>query len=246
MPTSPNLPASNHNKPALQLRAAQLKQHFAVYGSFYQLTVAGQEYPCRSVLELIAHSLLPENIKHISNLDPDLLVVMMNPGSSKPRQEGYTPQHLHKNGQPEEGNNLVLTRPDNTQYQIMRLMAHHGMQHARVLNLSDLREPKSTRLMPMIESLASLPGGERHSLFCTDRQAERQSLMGPHGAVPVLAGWGRHKTLLPLAKQCLKQLQGWQIIGVATDAQKYLYAHPSPMLQRYKDQWLNEVSQQLT
>ena len=228
----------------LSLRAADLKLRFGVYGDFYQIFWGGKPYACRSVLELIDHTHTPTDPNAIHGMNPDLLVVMMNPGSSKPLQPGYTPRNLQE-GETQSGTQRVKTRPDNTQYQIMRVMVAGGFKHARILNLSDLREPKSAVLMPMIQALCSLPNGAQHSLFCDDRDQERERLMGPWAAVPVLAGWGRQQQLLPLAEQCLKKLRGWRLIGVRIEEKQPFYAHPSPMLQTKKEAWLATVLGQL-
>lgn len=222
------------------LRAADLKQRFAVYGDFYQVVLGGQTYACRSVLELIAHSKRPSDPHQIHALQPDLLVVMMNPGSSKPLLPDYCPRLVGPEG-PGARPERVITRPDNTQYQIMRVMAVRGWAHARVFNLSDLREPKSMQLMKTLATLAQVAEGARHSLFCPARRAEREALMGPQGAIPVLIGWGRDVHLRPLAVQCLQVLQGWKKIGLPLDAEGIFYAHPSPMLQRHKDHWLATI-----
>ncbi|MEO5364602.1 MAG: hypothetical protein H7838_13405 [Magnetococcus sp. DMHC-8] len=224
--------------------AADLKKLFGVYGDFYQIELGGRFHACRSVLELIAHAATPSDLRQLAGRQPDLLVVMMNPGSSRPVLPGYQPRLVGEEGpgaQPER----VPTRPDNTQYQIMRIMAARGWQHARVLNLSDLREPKSLQWMKSVEQLAGVAGGERHSLFCPARRLERQRLLGPVGALPVLVGWGRDARLGRLAGQCLQQLQGWRLIGVPVGDDGLYYAHPSPMLQQKKDQWLSAILAQL-
>lgn len=62
---------------------------------------------------------------------PDIMVVMMNPGSSRPI-DGIDNNKLES-----------LAVPDNTQSQIMKVMLNSNLQYARILNLSDLREAKS-------------------------------------------------------------------------------------------------------
>ncbi|MBF0099218.1 MAG: hypothetical protein HQM04_02970 [Magnetococcales bacterium] len=230
------MPISN----AAALRADDLKQLFAVYGDFYQLNLGGEPLSCRVVLELVAHARVPLLVNRLAELQPDLLVVMMNPGSSKPIDAGYVPRVVGTEGagaRPER----VLTRPDTTQYQVMRVMAARGWGHARVLNLSDLRQAKSLLWRQQVAQLASVPGGEKHSLFCAARQEERHRIMGPTGAIPVLLGWGRDEEMRPLAQQCLRALQGWPVMGVPTDEEGIFYAHPSPMLQKAKDRWLEEI-----
>ncbi|MEO5348305.1 MAG: hypothetical protein H7836_01460 [Magnetococcus sp. YQC-3] len=226
------------------LYAADLKQLFAVYGDFYRVDLGGQLYECRSVLELIAHARVPQEPNRIHSLQPDLLAIMMNPGSSRPLPPDYTPRRVGREG-PGARPERVLTRPDNTQYQIMRVMVAQGWGHARVLNLSDLREPKSVQLMKTLDRLRAVAGGEQHSIFCPARREEREQLLGRRGQTPVLVGWGRGSSLLPLATLCLQALSGWRRVGVPADEAGLFYAHPSPMLQSKKDQWLVEILAQL-
>ena len=57
-----------------------LKKLFQVRGHFYDVLVGGERVPCRSVLEIVRVTparMSPQAV-------PDAIVVMMNPGSSKP------------------------------------------------------------------------------------------------------------------------------------------------------------------
>ncbi|MBF0183340.1 MAG: hypothetical protein HQM06_02975, partial [Magnetococcales bacterium] len=121
-----------------------------------------------------------------------------------------------------------------------------GYGHARVLNLSDLREPKSPLWLKQVQQLVALPGGAGHSLFSAARRSEREQLMGEVGRVPVLVGWGRDEGMRPLAAQCRQALHGWRLVGVPVDDEGLFYAHPSPMLQRAKERWLQEILQRLS
>jgi len=86
---------------------------------------------------------------------PDLMVVMMNPGSSAP---------LNKN---ENERKITLAKPDNTQRQIMQIMINGNYKYARVLNLSDIREPKSGILYNKLKIMEA--EGILHSIFDTKR-----------------------------------------------------------------------------
>ncbi len=223
------------------LPAARLKALYGVYGHFYHFRHQGEVHPCRSLLELIHHDHTPARIDRIQERDPDLIVVMMNPGSSRPLDGGYQPRLVSGVDTIGDDRELVPTRPDTTQYQVMRLMVARGFRHARVLNLSDLRQPKSPVVARMISRLVPSPGGDFHTVFSPSRDRELTALLGPTAAVPVLAGWGRHPAFRPLAERCLERLADWRIIGVPVDGTAVFYAHPSPMLQRLKDQWLEKV-----
>ena len=121
-----------------------------------------------------------------------------------------------------------------------------GFKHGRVLNLSDIREPKSPVLFKKILELAVVPGGGVHSIFSPERRREFEDLSGNSGGdLPLLIGWGRNAALIPLAKQALRRLAGFSIYGKPIDDEAILFAHPSPMLQRMKEEWVDLVLLQM-
>lgn len=229
------------------LRAADCKQRFGVYGLFYDLPLGGAVWPCRSILELIAHDLVPAgDPSPVLDRRPDLLVVMMNPGSSRSVEPGFTPPQVNGVAGIAAVRRLVETIPDTTQYQIMKVMAARGWRHARVLNLSDLRETKSPNLFRHVQSLAGLPDGDGHSIWSATRRDELLRRIGPADrSPPVILGWGRHKALFPLAEQCLAALAGRPLFGVQAPEGPLAYAHPSPMMQAGKDAWLAAILGQM-
>ncbi|MBF0152920.1 MAG: hypothetical protein HQL64_04175 [Magnetococcales bacterium] len=229
------------------LRAAQLLKMYAVYGHFYRLTWNGTELGCRSVLELVAHSRLSGEKNDLLYRQADLVAVMMNPGSSRPLDTTYEPPLVRQNPQSLADYRLVPTRPDNTQYQIMRILAARGWRHARVLNLSDMRESKSLLFLQRVAAMERENAEPAlHSIFLPERRSELLSLLGKPGVAPIMAGWGRHPALLPLARQAFDSLRDHRLIGVAAAGEERLYAHPSPMLQRMKDAWLDAILEQLS
>ena len=227
------------------LYAKDLKQLFAVYGSFYDLRLPdGQVVSCRNSLEIYRRT-HPAFLRRNGNYEqrPDAVVVMMNPGSSKPADTKYEiPVYdwAEKN-RFYAAASVVLTIPDNAQYQIMRVMEHQGWNHVRVLNLSDLRNPKSSSFMSAVKALSG-EYGFFHSIFSPERAAELELAL-PEKAL-VLVGWGQDKKLLPLAGLALAALDGRTISGVAAK-QAGLYHYPSPTLQSGKDAWLAAIKSQL-
>jgi hypothetical protein len=226
--------------------AAELKKTFRCYGHFYRLHVEGMEPQlCRSMLEITSEAGegtdLFNNSGAIHSL-PDAVVIMMNPGSSHPIEEGDTNSLLTMPLPAGFQKPLVLTQPDNTQYQIMRIMAFMHWRHIRVLNLSDLRNPKSPSFIACTQKLAAaLPGGANHSLFCETRAKERKTMVRRKTGAPFIIGWGQDSGLIPLAKQCLSCIAGEKIIAVPAGNDPALTAHPSPMLQKKKEEWLNAI-----
>lgn len=232
--------------PAAQaLRAADCKARFAVFGLFHDMPLDGSLWSCRSILELVAHDRVPaEDAGALLDRRPDLLVVMMNPGGSRPIPKGFTPPRLTGPAEVAHLRTLVPTVPDTTQYQVMKVMAARGWQHARVLNLSDLRESKSPLLFQHLRRLAEAGGtaADAHSIFSPGRRAELLSRIGPvEGSPPVILGWGRHKALTPLADLCLGALAGRVTVGVQAPEGPLSYAHPSPQLQALKDAWIERI-----
>ena len=95
---------------------------------------------------------------------------MMNPGSSRPLVE--VNNRIHARAIYELPISLVPTKPDTTQYQVMRLMHFREWRHVRVLNLSDLRSPKSTEFIKLFQRLEAASNFDSHSVFSDARTAE--------------------------------------------------------------------------
>lgn len=224
------------------LKANELKQHFGVYGHFYDLKINTEYIPCRSVLELISHDCTPLSLNDLASYIPQLIVVMMNPGSSRPADPGYRPVRINHVSEISDTREWVPTRPDNTQYQIMRVMEANHLSFARILNLSDIVNAKSSLFIQKTEALSQYNDGHLHSIFCDERQTEFAKLTS-NTTIPVLVGWGRIEGLRPLAEQALRKLTGRLLLGVPVEG-GVLYSHPSPMLQKMKDRWLDEVNRQ--
>ena len=67
--------------------ADSLKLLFNVFGHFYDLKIRKKIFKCRSVLEIVSN-----NLEYSPNLLPDAVVIMMNPGSSRPLDKNYQPK----------------------------------------------------------------------------------------------------------------------------------------------------------
>ncbi len=225
------------------LYAAELKKKFTCYGHFYELVLMnGERAKCRSVLEIVDASISQEDPSAISEREPDVVVVMMNPGSSHPKDIYHMDDEIEY---PRTGSSmrkkLVLTQPDNTQYQVMRVAVRQGWKHIRILNLSDLRDPKSGSFLQKVDALSGIMGGHVHSMFCAERTTERAHSLKRQGNTPVLLGWGQDPGLIPLAEQCMKRLDGEPVCTVSSEVHPLLNAHPSPMLQSKKLLWLESI-----
>ena len=178
----------------------QLNGRFDVTGWFY---VGPGQTECRSYLNIRANSGRVPN-------EPDLMVVMMNPGGSVPLTGG-------NNGQAE-----VPAEPDNTQYYIMRVMVAKGFRFARVLNLSDYRHRSSNQFYPQIRILDSVY--PEHSIFHANRVNDFDGLF--NHSVQLVLGWGTDNRLKHLAEMALNRIEPGQIAGISYPTKPWAYRHP--------------------
>ena len=207
--------------------AAGLLQRFAVYGRFYSENWAGQSFELRSHLEIFEPEL---GWPKVATAGADLVAVMMNPGASRPRgaidSAGWAP-----------------AVPDRTQYQLMKLAMHAqsagvSIRHIRVINLSDLRTPKSTELFATLSSLSN----DRHSIFCASRRAELTRAMGSVHT-PVLCAWGLSKHLHELARKCVEFTAARTVLGLTVN--QLSYRHPLPQRADLQAKWLDRLGAQI-
>ncbi|RLS75116.1 MAG: DUF1643 domain-containing protein, partial [Planctomycetota bacterium] len=105
--------------------AAELKSAYGVFGHFYSVQISrNQAVDCRSVLEIVSQDQASDHTSQFFRRTPDAVFIMMNPGSSQPLvpvNNSIEVKKLH-----ELPISLVPTKPDTTQYQVMRLMHYCG------------------------------------------------------------------------------------------------------------------------
>ncbi len=232
------------------LYADELKDIFTVYGSYYDLQISGGEkIKCRNILEIFRrsfHVTLSEHLK-LSSSRPDSVFVMMNPGSSEPRQFGFREPVISIDASPGNLSSLemVFAKPDVTQYQVMRIMAEKKWDHVRIVNLSDIREPKSLIFFKRVKEFEDKFSGA-HTIFSDKRRMERESVFKlKDKKSPVILGWGRDKRLFPLAEKAMNYLKDFRTAGVVSPENPMLYSHPSPNIQTAKINWLSDILCQL-
>lgn len=224
--------------------AAELKQTYGVFGHFYSVELASKEVvECRSVLEIASHDHTPIDHSELSALRPDAVFIMMNPGSSKPLVEvnnRIRAKAIHKLTV-----SLVSTKPDTTQYQVMRLMHFRGWRHVRVLNLSDLRSPKSAEFIKTFQRLEKQDEFEAHSVF-SDARADELSLKLPRSRkVPLVLAWGISDKLSPLIERCMLRLpKKREVVGLLEPGSSNKYRHPLPSLHERQRIWLEKIIEQ--
>lgn len=221
--------------------AEGLKKTYGVFGHFYSVELASKEVvECRSVLEIVAKSRSPKDHSDLSRLVPDAVFIMMNPGSSRPLV--LVSNHIRAEAIHELPISLVPTKPDTTQYQVMRLMHFRQWRHVRVLNLSDLRSPKSAEFIKLFQRLEKESDFESHSIFCEARKQELLAKLPKNRQVPLVLAWGLSEKLNPLIERCLSRIPRAQAIkGLLEGGTENKYRHPLPSLQKDKRVWLNKM-----
>ncbi len=193
----------------------ELRKRFEAYGHFYRLRRAeGDELRCRSTLEIVRVARVRERGGALLDRPPEILVFMMNPGSSyRWGDRGYAGNRVAARAIGMDArSSLVQAYPDKVQYQIMRVMARVGLSHVRVLNLSDIRESNSRTFLAGVRDEA-VPAD---SILSSIRRDELAARAGPL-ALPIVAGWGRDARISPLATACESSLHGLRdALGVNT------------------------------
>ncbi|WP_368932592.1 hypothetical protein [Achromobacter xylosoxidans] len=220
------------------IRASDLKPRYRVLGHFYELHLPNKEsQKCRSVLEI---SLTAASSHPLA----DAIFVMMNPGSSRPVDKVSATVTIDQvAGMSAQ---LVATVPDTTQYQVMRVMHYMGWHQVRVINLSDLREPKSGSFTQRYSKIEKEFGTKEHSIFSPHRSAQLNQHLIRRAGAPIVCAWGVSDDLNPLieqARQVLKLEQG--VTGIAKSLETWKYFHPLPTLQRQKEEWVAQILKKL-
>jgi len=169
------------------------------------------------------------DIKHKSShlIRPDIMVIMMNPGSS------YPIDGIDDNTKTSE------TVPDKTQNQIMKVMINTSYNYARILNLSDLRTAKSKDLFSFIKSYES--NNFPHSIFNPLREKDLDKLI-IKGA-PVIFAWGVDNILIDLAKLAAKSINYTTPVGLQKPGRQFAYYHPLPRIYEKQVTWVNKISE---
>lgn len=161
--------------------------------------------------------------------NPDLMVIMMNPGSSHPEPaiKSY----------PAISNEIFFpTHPDPTQWRVVDFMQKHKYYYARVINLSDLCNPASCSLKK--------DAIQKHSLFLKwDRKYLKKYFQHE---TDILLAWGAKKIFHYIAHEALSFAitnlgSNNKVYGAIKESDDLVFYHP--LYKRKKHGWLNNVKQ---
>lgn len=211
--------------------ADALKEKFEVWGHFYDLRIGRKVFNCRSSLEIVSK----EN-ENSSAETADAVVIMMNPGSSVPRDKNYSPIQFSRDDifSSNWEKEIVPARPDNAQYQIMRLMMLNGWNRVKVLNLSDLRNGDSGEFSKEFERFGAIDASHPHCITHESRRAELRNALKTKSNGFVLAAWGSIEVLKSSARKMVAYRP--TLLGIKLNDPWYRYA--SPRKKEQKLDWL--------
>jgi hypothetical protein len=203
-----------------------MADRFHVSGYFY----SDHGYNFRSYLNIRRKKVGWRKVvgRFLTNKRPDLMVVMMNPGSSIPLFGG------------DDGRAEVSAKPDPTQLQVMKVMDARKFNFARILNLSDLCSPNSAEFIPTIRVLDRL--AISHSIFGPNRASDFEALY-VHSS-PVLLAWGADDRLRPLARLALSLMKNKVKVGQKKPPSDWIYYH-ARQRGRAPGIWVDEILRQL-
>lgn len=221
-----------------------LRNRYTAYGHFYNLDYGRTPaLPCRSILDLIDNGYLCSYIKMKGCIKPSAIAIMMNPGNSRPisdhKLETFTKETI-----PNCDWQFVEAVPDDTQYQLMRLMIRFEWKCVRVINLTDIREPSSKNLKPYIHNKNRI---NSHSIFNRNRKIELNNILNSNTQAPIIVAWGVYYWLKGLINPCLSTINHRRIVGFRKDRTDNMYYHPLPRrkypksIMSPREQWIKEV-----
>lgn len=210
--------------------------HYEVTGYYYEI----DGYLFRKYLNIINKNTKENN----PNIIPDLMVIMMNPGSSYP---------INKNN---NGRIETPAKPDATQSQIMKVMDDCGFNYARILNLSDLREHESKVLLSNIKRFDYK--GIPHSIFDELRDADFNELFVKN--IPVIFACGAYTELKKYAQKAMGKIKSKSpkcIIGLCKNDYDdnfvlrkiinydWAFFHPLPHNKNKHQIWVDQIKAQM-
>lgn len=215
------------------IKAIDLKKKYEVKGRFYILTSNNTRIKCRSLLTITDTKATRTTKK--------LLVIMLNPGSSRPLDKEYLETEILTT-QIDQLNNVALinAKPDTTQYQIMRVMNELQFSYADIINLYDIREPKSGLLF---DNAKKGKLQNEASIFSETRQSELKSFFTAD--TTVILAWGNARPIAEVEKRAIDKVSKLSKKVFSVRGNDSIICHPSPLNHNFKLKWLDSIYGQL-
>lgn len=200
---------------------------FKCYGHFYKIKKDKVVFSkCRSLLEIINTNQI--SFGALKRSIPDSLCIMMNPGTSTPKDSSYREKVYDVSSfkLKHQVKDMVLTVPDDTQYRIMAIMKENNWKHVRVINLTDIRQHQSEELQSEINLFKRIHSTPIHSLFTEERKDELKQVLSSVKSQPIIMAWGTQRCLKQYAKRCVQNTLSFNCYGIRSKQDQYFLQHP--------------------
>ena len=204
-----------------------------VYGYFYNRIINNIRINCRNILILST-----SKIDTITTFQADVLIVMMNPGDSKPIDQSKIKLIDSTDDLFNDFTNIFEAIADKTQDVIIELMNKQNYNSAIIINLSDIRNKDSSKFIKKINNINFDDTGSEHSIFDNSRKKELNFILDRCKNKPIIMATGVDYKLRFLTAQAMSSLPRGSIIGYTAEERYY---HPS----RMKNKWIVEITKQL-
>jgi len=160
----------------------------------------------------------------------DAVVIMMNPGSRKPTKSNILSNQI--------SNVLVDCIPDDTQYQIARLMELSKWNKVTVINLLDFCETESIEVYQKYQQ--NLPSS---SIFSDSRVEELNSIFNQlNNSKNVIVGWGVSSDLNHIKSKALDFINSKNLTPVGLKNKYDDFYHPWPRNNdEFRQKWPQNV-----
>ena len=166
---------------------------------------------------------------------------MLNPGSSRPLDNEYLETEILTTKIDQLNNvSLINAKPDTTQYQIMRVMNELQFSYADIINLYDIREPKSGLLF---DNAKKGKLQTEASIFSDTRQSELSNYF--KADTTVILAWGNAKPITEIEKNAIDKVSKLTKRVFTVRGNDNIICHPSPQNHNFKLKWLDNIYGQL-
>lgn len=187
-----------------------MKEKFIISGCYYNY----KDHEFRKALDIVKVDAVASKV--------ELIVIMMNPGASRPSKKGSRIlKNLKSVREVNAHDEFVDAIPDKTQDKIMEFMNLADINYVRIFNISDLKEVKSSIFYRKLKTMSNF-----HSIFSPERKDDRLLLKDD---LPCLLAWGcsRQKSFSLLKDDAKRWLRQRKTFGhhPTKDSSNYFY-HP--------------------
>lgn len=166
---------------------------------------------------------------------------MLNPGSSRPLDDTYLEKEILATKIDQLNYvSLIDAKPDTTQYQIIRVMNELQFSYADIINLYDIREPKSGLLF---ENAKKGRLQSEVSIFSDKRQSELANYFTSDTSV--ILAWGNAKPITEIEKTAFDKVSKLTNKIFTVRGNDNIICHPSPQNHNYKLKWLDNINREL-